>query len=372
MTAIPVSLPHRTLGRSGITVPAVGIGCWAIGGPDYNLGLPMGWSTADDSESYEGLQAAWEMGARLFDTADVYGHGRSEQFLGQLVAAVPREELVLTSKVGYFTGTAEHGFEPGHMRRQLEQSLHNLRTDYLDIYFLHHSNFGPEDRWLAEAAEAMHIFQAEGLIRAIGMRGPHRYARDRLDLPSDQRHDKNVHFERVFAQIRPDVLAVRDNLLTPADHSDGVFTFAHRHNVGVIINKPLAQGLLTGSYAPRPQREFGPGDHRLRKRWFTPEAVTEIDKGLAELRQLVGPHREDLIHVAVWACLQRYRAAAVLTGFTRASHLRQNLHAIGDQPPPPAILTRARAIMARTQQRLNRLGEVFRDEQTTTAHEEQP
>jgi hypothetical protein len=83
----------------------------------------------------------------LFDTADVYGHGRSERLVGRLVgrlvAQVPRAELVLVSKVGYFTGTAAHGFAPGHMRRQLEQTLENLRTDRLDVYFLHHSQFGP-------------------------------------------------------------------------------------------------------------------------------------------------------------------------------------------------------------------------------------
>ena len=109
-------LPWRTLGRSGIAVPAVGIGCWAIGGPDSNLGLPMGWdSGADERAAAAGLEAAWAGGARLFDTADIYGHGRSERLIGRLVAGVRRDEIVLSSKVGYFAGTAEHGFEPGHM-----------------------------------------------------------------------------------------------------------------------------------------------------------------------------------------------------------------------------------------------------------------
>ena len=142
-------IPTRQLGATGITAPAIGIGCWAIGGPDDNLGMPIGWSTgADEAQSLAGLETAWQRGARLYDTADVYGHGRSERLLGRLIAQIPRHEIVLASKVGYFAGTAEHGFEPRHMRRQLEQSLDNLQTDHLDIYAFHHPNFGTDDRWL--------------------------------------------------------------------------------------------------------------------------------------------------------------------------------------------------------------------------------
>jgi methylglyoxal reductase len=133
--------PRRTL-AAGLTVSPVGIGCWAIGGPDSNLDLPMGWSTAEDTASLRGLETACQLGANLFDTADVYGHGRSERLLGHLVRQVSRDSLVLSSKVGYFAGTAVHPYLPSAMRRQLETTLENLQTDHLDIYFLHNSNFG--------------------------------------------------------------------------------------------------------------------------------------------------------------------------------------------------------------------------------------
>jgi len=132
----------RILGSSGIEVSGLGLGCWAIGGPDSNLGLPMGWGLIDDATAVAGLEQAWELGVRLFDTADVYGHGRSERLLGRLVAQVPRGQLRLVSKVGYFTGTAAHGYDTGHMRRQLDQTLDNLGTEHVDIYFFHHSEFG--------------------------------------------------------------------------------------------------------------------------------------------------------------------------------------------------------------------------------------
>lgn len=362
-----VRLPVRVLGRCGITAPAVGVGCWGIGGPDVNLGLPMGWdSGADDGAALAGLLAAWDCGARLFDTADVYGHGRSERLLGRLVAQVPRDEIVLVSKVGYFTGTAEHGFQPGHMRRQLEQTLENLGTDWLDVYFLHHSDFGPDDQWLPGAVDVIHGLRENGIVRAVGMRGPHRFALDRLTTLSSDRHDKIARFRSVFDRVRPDVLAVRDNLLTPAARSDGIFAFAARHQVGVLVNKPLAQGLLTGAYDPARPRRFGAGDHRSRKRWFTPEALAVVAAGLDDLREVVGPEREQVIRVALWACLDRYEHAVVLVGFTSPEQVRVNLSCLGDRPPKQ-LLEEARTIMATVQQRLDASGEVFLDERTAAA-----
>ncbi|MGH3765921.1 MAG: aldo/keto reductase [Pseudonocardiaceae bacterium] len=346
-------IPTRQLGATGITVPAIGIGCWAIGGPDYNLGMPMGWSTgADETRSLTGLETAWQHGARLYDTADVYGHGRSERLLGRLVAQVPRHEIVLASKVGYFTGTAEHGFEPRHMRRQLHQSLDNLRTDHLDIFAFHHPNFGPDDRWLGPALDAMRTFRDEGLIRVIGMRGPHRFALDRLTTSPDQRGDKIARFRALFDTMQPDILAIRDNLLTPSHRSEGVFSFAAEHNVGILITKPLGQGLLTGTYRTDIQREFGDGDHRLRKPWFQPHAIEIINVGLDRIRAIVGPHTQDLIRVALWGCLDRSPHAVALVGFTTPDQVAMNLGSLSPRPDAAEIAT-AREIMADIQARLD-------------------
>jgi aryl-alcohol dehydrogenase-like predicted oxidoreductase len=360
-------LPLRTLGSCGITVPALGVGCWAIGGPDHNLGLPMGWGPVDEEEAVAGLATAYLLGARLFDTADVYGHGRSERLIGELVAedGVRREGLVLSSKVGYFPGTAAHGYDPGHMRHQLEQSLTNLRTGYLDIYFFHHGEFGENDRWLDGAVRAMHQFRDEGLVRVVGMRGPHRFALDRLDA-TRPRLDKVARFQGLFERIQPDVLAVRDNLLTPQARSEGIFTFAAVHGCGVLINKPLGQGLLTGTYDPAAPREFGEGDHRRRKRWFTAPALAVLTDGLNELRQHAGPTTVDLVRIALWSCLERSENAVVLVGFSSPEQISMNLSSLGRRPSAAELAT-AREIMGRVQARLDAGGEVFTDEQQAVA-----
>ena len=165
-------LAPRPLGSSGITVFPLGVGCWVIGGEDVNLGLHMGWGTAEDGASLRGLARAFELGPSLSDTADIYGHGHAERLLGRFLRGVPRDQVVITSKVGYFAGTAPNAFHPLHMRHQLEQTLDNLGTGYLDIYFFHNFHFGPEDLYLTDAIEQMRGFREQGLVRAVGMRGP--------------------------------------------------------------------------------------------------------------------------------------------------------------------------------------------------------
>jgi methylglyoxal reductase len=357
---------RRVLGRCGIQVSAVGVGCWPIGGPDTNLGMPMGWAPIDDATALAGLERAFQLGANLFDTADVYGHGRSERLLGRLVAQVPRDAVVLTSKVGYFAGTAPHGYQPRHMNNQLQQSLDNLGVDRLDVYFLHHLDFGPEDRYLDGAIELMRGFRSAGLISAVGMRGPHRFALDRLTTPPALRGDKVARFRALFDRIQPDVLAVRDNLLTPDDRSAGVFALADAHGCGILVNKPLGQGLLTGSYRPDHPRTFTAGDHRSRKRWFSADAIPVIAAGVDRLRTMVGPDPADLIRVALWACLVRSPHAAVLAGFTHPDQVEMNLTCLGEQPDDAQIHA-ARMVMADVQARLDAAGEVFRDEPSGVA-----
>lgn len=157
------------------------------------------------------------------------------------------------------------------------------------------------------------------------------------------------------------MLAVRDNLLTPYARSSGIFAFAEEHGCGVLVNKPLAQGLLTGSYDPTAPRSFGKGDHRSRKRWFTSEALAVLNEGLDEVRRHVGPATSDLVRIALWSCLQRSQNIAVLVGFSNPTQVETNLTCL-DPPPSAEVLVIAREIMSRTQGRLDAAGEVFVDE----------
>jgi len=366
MNDSPGRLPRRTL-SAGLTVHPIGIGGWAIGGPDHNLGLPMGWSTADDFASRRGLEVAHALGANLIDTADVYGHGHSERIIGDFVRTVPRGSVVLSSKVGYFTGTAAHAYLPSAMRRQLETTLENLRTDRLDIYFLHNADFGPEDRYLEGAIAQMEDFRRDGLIKAIGMRGPHRFATERVTVPKERREDKHARFRHLFTRVKPDYLAVRHNALTPPPPTgqQDIFAFAADRGTSVLVNKPLSQGLLTGKYDPLRPPLFDAGDHRLRKAWFTPHALGIIQAGLRPLRERFGPDPADLVRVALQFCLQHAENAAILVGFTRPEQVTENLSAVGD-PLGTDDLDFVRATAGALQRDLDAAGEVFLDEKEAT------
>ncbi len=320
-------LERRVLGRSGLEVSALGIGCWAIGGKDWNLSLPMGWSGANDRDALEGLVRAFEIGATLFDTADIYGHGRSERLVGEFLRHVPRHEVVISSKVGYFQGTAPSAYHPLHLRHQLEMTLANLGTDHLDIYAFHNFHFGPDDRFLEGAVGQMLEFREQGLVRAIGMRGPHRFAPDRVSVPTDGPADKYARFMIVADILRPDIVSVRYNMLTPdaADGAPDIFSWAEQHSVGLLINKPLAQGLLTDKYDPHHPPVFGPGDHRQRKRWFTAEGLRPLHSRLVPLRKRFGDAPADMVRIALQYCLQRSPQAAVVVGFKNATQVEMNL-----------------------------------------------
>ncbi|QIS23597.1 aldo/keto reductase [Nocardia terpenica] len=339
----------RTLGDGGPRVSA-------LGGPAENLGLPTGWDRITDTEAFDGLCCAYEKGVTLYDVADVYGHGRAESTLGRLVRQIPRDTITVTSKVGY-GGDPEHPYTPDHMRRQLERSLTNLGTDHIDLYFFHHNNFGPHDSDLDSAVGTMQRFRAEGLIRAVGMRGPHRYALDRLT--GQPTTDKYARFHQLFSRINPQVIAVRDNLLTPSRAP--IFTLAAAHGCGVLTYKPLAQGLLTGSYTPRRPRRFGPGDHRSRKRWFTDPAIAIIDTALDTVRHHVGDDPAELVRIALWSCLDHGDHTAVLAGFTTPEQVTTNIACL-NRPPEPEIVEIARAAMHKAQTELDAAFEVFTDQ----------
>ena len=137
----------RILGRSGIEVSALGMGCWAIGGPWMLNGGQAGWGVMDDTESIRAIHRAMELGVTFFDTAANYGAGHSERILGQAVKG-RRDQVVIATKFGYHVDEATKVVSPynakeedsdvaAHLPADVEASLKRLGTDYIDVYQLH-------------------------------------------------------------------------------------------------------------------------------------------------------------------------------------------------------------------------------------------
>jgi aryl-alcohol dehydrogenase-like predicted oxidoreductase len=191
------------------------------------------------------LLLAFERGLTHWDTADVYGDGRAERSIGALWPEVPRDRLFLASKVGWEAGGYNHFYHPEQVRKQLELSLTNLQTDYLDLYYLHHCDFGPADKYLDDTIDLLRGFREEGKIRFIGL--------------SDWKSEKVA---RYAPRVDPDVVQPYRNVVDDTWRRSGLKDWVERNDAGVAFFSPLKHGLLLGRYREPP--ELGVGDHRNR------------------------------------------------------------------------------------------------------------
>lgn len=223
----------RQLGRSGLEVSALGIGCWAIGGPwhDAATGEPFGWGEIDDQESITAIHCALDSGINFIDTADTYGAGHSESILGQALKG-RRDKVILATKFGYVTNekTKEalgQSASREYIKAACEASLRRLNTDYIDLYQFH---LGDYPQQLAQ--EVMYVLEelaAEGKIRYFGWS---------TDTPESA---------ELFAQsnrctaVQHDLNLFRDN---PA-----MLEVCEKHQLASINRGPLAMGLLSGKYS---------------------------------------------------------------------------------------------------------------------------
>jgi len=166
----------RKLGRSEIEVSAVGMGCWAIGGPWDFLGSPAGWSVVDDAESIRAIHTALDLGATFFDTAANYGCGHSERILGQALRG-RRDRVVIATKFGYdvdevnkkvrtYGSSEAESDAASHVRADLEASLKRLGTDYVDVYQLH--IWGLAIERALQVREVLEELAREGKVRTYG------------------------------------------------------------------------------------------------------------------------------------------------------------------------------------------------------------
>ncbi len=228
-------MDERGFGSSGISVPPLGMGCWAIGGPFWAGAQPLGWGQVDDDESGKAIQQAFDLGIRFFDTADVYGTGHSERILGQALSG-HRDEAVIASKWGNTYDEARRALldpdiTPQYLRRALEASLSRLGTDYLDIYQFHLADVEPADTMpLVEELESL---AEAGKIRAYGWStdDPQRAA-----AWSAGAHCMLVQHELNVLRDAPEML-----------------TFIEHQGWASINRGPLAMGLISDKYASGPR-----------------------------------------------------------------------------------------------------------------------
>ncbi len=314
-------MDYRQLGDSDIRVSEISLGCWTLGGPNWVEGHSTGWAKVDPEEVQRAIKTGIDKGVNHFDNADVYGNGDAERLLATCLQnmGVKSESLVIASKVGHHKGTAAHAYESGHIRQQCEQSLRNLRRDYLDLYYLHHGNFGPDDQYLAEAADTMRALQAEGKIRLIG-----------------QSAYKSSHFEKIVPIVRPTVLQGWAHAMdTRFIEKDGIVgQLLLKNRLSFVAFSPLNQGLLLDKFDPANPPSFEPGDHRRHSPKFSRQALEKLAPKLSALKERFGESTAQLASVALRYVLSHPHVACAIPGFRNEEQVTSNLTAQNQKLSP--------------------------------------
>lgn len=303
---------YRSIGRSDVKVSEISFGCWTLGGPNWSRGEPNGWGEVDEDEVVAGVKVGLDAGVNHFDNADVYGNGRAERRLARALQklGVNSTGVVIATKVGWFAGTAQHAYEPAHIRHQCEQSLINLKRDCIDLYYFHHADFGPDDRYLDDAVATMNKLVEEGKVRHKGQSA---YSAD--------------EFERVVPKVQPLVLqchanALHDDFITPGSR---VQALMEKHDLSAVCFGPLGQGLLLDKFDPKRLPQFEPGDHRARNDAFSAESLAELKPKLQEVKKRFGATTEDLAAAALQFVLSHPRVACVIPGFRNERQAKCNV-----------------------------------------------
>jgi len=303
----------RTLGKSKLEVSALGMGCWAIGGPwtwDQPGGTPYpaGWGTTDDEESIRAVHAALDMGVNFFDTAANYGAGHSEVVLGNALKG-RRAQVVIATKFGHIVNEEKkivYG-DPvqiiKNVRTDVENSLRRLQTDHIDIYQLHAGDYDP--KLALELQIILEELVSAGKIRWYG------WSTDIVD--SARAFAPGAHCTSIQFQLN----AIFDNAAMRKVCAD--FDLAG-------INKdPLNKGVLTGKF--NSTSTFPDNDIRFRLNFSNPEMAKRLQV-VDDIRDILTSNGRTMAQGAlayIWALDERM---VPIPGFKSVQQVKDNAGAL--------------------------------------------
>ncbi len=322
----------RVLGRSGIAVSGLGLGCWSIGGEMILDGKVHSYAgPVDDAESIRAIRRAAELGVTFLDTADTYGTGHAEEVIGRALEG-RRDRMVIASKFGYFFNEATHVIcgtciSPEYVERACHASLRRLRTDYLDLYLFH--------VWTAGVAEIPPLLEAlerlvdKGMIRAYGW-------------STDQ-----VGGARLFAEGRR--CAAVEHTLNLFSDAPAMLALCEEQGLAAIARSPLAMGILSGKHGA--QTTFPADDVRgagfpyLAHYFRDGRPVPELLEKLAAVREILTSGGRTLVQGALGWIWGRGRGTIPIPGFRSVAQVEDTAGALRHGPLTAAQLAEIARIL---------------------------
>ena len=321
----------REIGSMNIS--ALGLGCWAIGGPFGRDGASAGWGDVDDDQSVAAIRRGLELGVTLFDTADVYGTGHSETILGRALGA-ERERVAIATKFG---NTFEEGTgrmlgadaSPAYIRRACEASLRRLGTDRIDLYQCHLGDLEPAAA--EEAAGALEALRDEGLIREYGWS---------LDDP-----------ERAAQWAGRDGFASVQHHLNVLEDAPEMLDLCERAGITSVNRGPLAMGLLSGKFdaGSRLPRDDVRGSGAGWLTAFDPDGRPrrEFLDRLAAIREALTADGRTLVQGALGWIWARSERTIPIPGFKTVAQVEENAGALAHGPLPADRMQEVDALLGR-------------------------
>ena len=288
------------LKKTDMTISQIGLGTNAVGG--HNL-----FANLDESQGKEMVRHAINQGITFIDTADIYGKGRSEELIGEVLKTVNRENLVLATKGGnewLEDGSVRKNNKPEYLRKAVENSLSRLNTDYIDLYYIHFPDY---ETHLSEAVAELSKLKTEGKIRAIGI----------SNVSLEQLKEANQTGEIVALQAAYNMFdrSVEKDLLP----------YCVENNISFIPYGPLAFGLLGGQY--KKDFRLSSGDWRNSVPLFQEEHFLHTLDKVEELKNIAGQKEISLPNLALAWLLAQDGVDAVIPGGKRAEQIDANLGA---------------------------------------------
>src|SRR5581483_3796579 len=269
---------YRTLGQTGLKVSEISFGAWAIGGTAEAAGVEWGWGEVPERDAIAAVHRARELGVNFFDTADVYGNGRSEEMLGKALGPA-WHDVYVASKVGNVVrdGVGTKDWSREHIVRSCEASLKRLKKDVIDLYQLHNPEV--KDILQGDWPETMELLQKQGKIRYYGVS---------IFLPEEAM--------AVLQRGKGQVIQLAYNALRLEMEAE-VLPLAEKNNVGIIARVPLYYGILAGKF--KPDHTFAKNDHRSHT--LPPDMMHELVTRAEQIREIAGIEPGDYTAFGKWS-----------------------------------------------------------------------
>ena len=302
-------MKRRLFGNLNLNISEIGLGTWQLGGSD--------WGAVDERDALDTLRAAVEGGVNFFDTADVYGMGRSEEIIGKFLKETSAQVFVAT-KLGRFPSPGwPENFSLESLRSHTEASLRRLGLECLDLTQLH--CIPPGVLREGQVFESLRILKREGKIKAFG-----------VSVESNE--------EALICLEQNDVACLQIIFNIFRQKPLEFFDLAKRQGVALVVRLPLASGLLSGRYTK--ETAFAASDHRSYNRDGQHFNVGEtfaglpFEKGveLAEALRSMCPENLSLTQMSLRWILDFDAVSVVIPGARNAAQVRANITASDSEP----------------------------------------